>query len=90
MKRVHLWVSGAVQGVWFRESMRQEAERRRVRGWVRNIPDGRVEAVLEGEPGAVEALVHWSRRGPERARVAGVEAREEPAAGGLAGFRVER
>ena len=64
---------GRVQGVWFRESMRREAERLEVRGWVRNRPDGSVEAVVQGRLASVEAIVHWARRGPEAAEVVGLE-----------------
>ncbi|MHB0980898.1 MAG: protein-L-isoaspartate(D-aspartate) O-methyltransferase [Thermoleophilia bacterium] len=71
-QRVHVLVEGRVQGVWFRESMRAEAERLGVHGWVRNLSDGRVEAVFEGESGAVDAMVEWTHRGPERARVTAV------------------
>jgi acylphosphatase len=63
--------------VWFRESCRQEAEARGVAGWVRNCPDGRVEAAFEGEPDAVEALVGWCSIGPTRARVVRVEVVDE-------------
>jgi acylphosphatase len=70
-------VSGRVQGVWFRESCRREAEARGVAGWVRNCPDGKVEAAFEGEPDAVEALVGWCSIGPTRARVVRVEVIEE-------------
>src|ERR1041385_5889444 len=64
VKRLHVWVSGTVQGVFFRESARAEAERRGVAGWVRNLPDGRVEAVFEGPAVEAEAMVDWCRRGP--------------------------
>ena len=64
---------GRVQGVWFRESMRQEAGRLGIAGWVRNRMDGSVEAVVQGAPGAVEAIVAWARRGPESARVASLD-----------------
>ena len=77
----HVRISGLVQGVGYREAMRAEAIRRRVRGWVRNRRDGSVEAVLQGEAEAVEAVVAWARRGPATARVAAVES--QPAAGGL-------
>ena len=70
-------VSGRVQGVWFRESCRQEAEARGVAGWVHNRPDGKVEAVFEGAPDAVDALVGWCSIGPIRARVVRVEVIEE-------------
>jgi len=85
--RRHIRVWGAVQGVFFRASCAREAERRGVAGWVRNVPDGSVEAVVEGEAAAVEALTAWCRRGPNGARVDGVEAADEPPEG-LQGFRV--
>jgi acylphosphatase len=69
-----LQVRGRVQGVWFRESMRQEAARLGVTGWVRNRPDGSVEAVVQGTAEAVDAITDWARRGPEQARVDDVEA----------------
>jgi acylphosphatase len=68
-----LAIRGIVQGVWFRESMRQEAERLGVTGWVRNRADGSVEAVVQGTPETVESLLAWARRGPPQARVDGVE-----------------
>jgi acylphosphatase len=69
VKTLHLHILGRVQGVWFRESMRREAERLGVAGWVRNRPDGSVEAVAQGAPEAVDALVAWARIGPPQARV---------------------
>ena len=75
--RKRVVVSGRVQGVWFRESCRNEADARRVAGWVRNRPDGKVEAVFEGAPDAVEALVGWCEIGPIRARVVRVEVTDE-------------
>ncbi|MEW6133584.1 MAG: acylphosphatase [Pseudomonadota bacterium] len=76
MPCLRLLISGRVQGVWFRESMRQEALKQGVSGWVRNLPDGRVEAVVCGEDGAVDRLLEWARRGPPMAQVTGVEAAE--------------
>lgn len=67
---------GRVQGVWFRESMRQEAERLGVTGWVRNRIDGAVEAVVQGAPDAVDAIIAWARRGPRDASVASLEVEE--------------
>lgn len=69
MKTLQLRIEGRVQGVWFRESMRREAERLGVTGWVRNLPDGAVAAVVQGTAEAVDALVDWSRSGPPMARV---------------------
>ncbi len=80
-------VHGTVQGVFFRDSTRRRADSAGVKGWVRNRPDGAVEAVFEGEPAAVEDLVEWTRRGPRGADVADVEETEEPPEG-LAGFEV--
>ncbi|HUZ21253.1 MAG TPA: acylphosphatase [Acidimicrobiales bacterium] len=85
--RRRLRVTGQVQGVWFRESTRREAERLGVRGWVRNCTDGSVEAVLEGDAGPVAELVRWSRSGPPRAHVLAVELSEEEPLG-EPGFRV--
>jgi acylphosphatase len=87
MTRKRVIVSGRVQGVFFRDTTRQRAEVAGVAGWVRNTPDGTVEAVFEGEPGAVDELVEFCRRGPGRAEVAGIEVEEEqPEA--LSGFEV--
>ena len=67
--RAAVRVSGRVQGVFFRSEARGRARSLGVAGWVRNAPDGSVEAVLEGERGAVETLVRWCERGPSGARV---------------------
>lgn len=89
MKRAHVFVSGTVQGVFFRKTTKEQAEQHGVAGWVRNLDDGRVEAVFEGEPGDVEAMVAFCHEGPERARVASVDvADEEPE--GIDGFTVRR
>jgi acylphosphatase len=85
--RRRLRVTGRVQGVWFRESCREVADRLRVAGSVRNRADGTVEVVVEGPPSEVEALVAWCRSGPRAAEVTGVEAVEEEPEG-LVGFRV--
>jgi acylphosphatase len=74
-------VHGHVQGVFFRDSTGRLAERHGVAGWVRNNPDGTVEAVFEGEPDAVERLVAFAREGPRGAVVARVEVHDEPDAG---------
>lgn len=80
-------VSGRVQGVGFRDATVRQARARGVAGWVRNRPDGTVEAVFEGDPEAVAALVSWCEQGPRMALVDRVEAVEEPDEG-LAGFGV--
>jgi acylphosphatase len=69
MKTQHLLIQGRVQGVWYRESMRREAERLGVAGWVRNAPDGSVEAVVQGSDEAVDALIAWAHDGPPMAQV---------------------
>jgi acylphosphatase len=85
--RVRVRVRGRVQGVFFRAEARARAESLGLAGWVRNLPDGRVEAVFEGEDDRVESMVEWCRRGPAGAEVEAVDVeREEPV--GETGFRV--
>jgi len=86
--RAHVFVSGMVQGVFFRSETQYEANRRKVTGWVRNLPDGRVEAVLEGERADVEKLIEFCRRGPPGARVTKFEVRWEEYKGKFRGFEV--
>jgi acylphosphatase len=71
--RARVIVSGVVQGVFFRETTRREALGRDLSGWVRNLSDGRVEAVFEGEPESVDDMVAWARTGPPRAIVVSLE-----------------
>ena len=85
--RTRVIVEGIVQGVFFRESTRRTAERFGVSGWVRNLPDRRVEAVFEGEPEAVEGIVAWAHIGPVHASVESIERFAEPAEG-IVGFSV--
>jgi acylphosphatase len=72
----HLLISGRVQGIGFRYSMADEAERLGVTGWVKNRRDGTVEAVVDGDPRALEAILAWARRGPRGARVTDVQVSE--------------
>jgi acylphosphatase len=81
---LHLVICGRVQGVFYRDSMRREAQRLGVAGWVRNRSDGAVEAVVQGDAAAVDAIVRWARQGPEHAQVAGVDI--EPVGGIYTGF----
>lgn len=83
----HVVVSGRVQGVFFRDSCRSEAEAAGVRGWVRNCGDGAVEAVFEGEPRAVERMLSWARHGPPHAQVTDVVV-EDADPSGMSGFEV--
>jgi acylphosphatase len=87
MLRRRVIVRGRVQGVWFRGATQAEARAAGVAGWVRNRPDGSVEAVFEGSPAEVARLLAFCRRGPPSARVERVEEFEE-APEGLAGFSI--
>ncbi len=87
--RAHLIVRGKVQGVWYRGSTQSAAGRiGGLGGWVRNLPDGTVEAEVEGARDRVEALIDWCRQGPPHARVDDVEIEWETASGEYADFQV--
>jgi acylphosphatase len=87
--RAHVLVSGTVQGVFFRATTRDEAHSRGVDGWVRNLDDGRVEAVFEGSESGVDALVDWCHEGSPAATVSAVDVEyEDPE--GLDGFEIRR
>ena len=87
--RAHLFISGQVQGVGYRFSTVSEARRWGVKGWVRNLPDGRVEAVLEGDKSGIEGIINWCHKGPSAAVVKDVTVEyEEPE--GLNGFETRR
>lgn len=73
MKAFHITIHGRVQGVWFRATTREQARLLGVYGWVRNTPEGDVEAHVQGEPDAVDNLIAWCRQGPPGARVDSVE-----------------
>jgi acylphosphatase len=85
-KTLRLVIYGRVQGVFFRDSMRREAQHLAVAGWVRNRSDGTVEATVHGEPTAVDAIVRWAHRGPQHAQVTRVNI--EPDEGSYTFFEV--
>lgn len=89
-RRVHLVVKGLVQGVSYRATASDQARTRGLSGWVRNLPNGDVEALAEGDPLAVEAFIAWCRRGPDEARVTSVVVDERPLDGALGPFGVVR
>jgi acylphosphatase len=86
--RAHVYVSGEVQGVFFRDATRQRAEELGLAGWVKNLPDGRVEALFEGPAEKVEEAVRWCEQGPPHARVENVDSERGEAQGDLRGFEV--
>jgi acylphosphatase len=86
--RAHVVVSGRVQGVFFRNETQEEAYRRNVTGWVRNLPDGRVEAIFEGEKAEVDVLIEFCRRGPPGARVMKVDVAWENYSGEFKSFSI--
>ncbi len=88
--RAHVWISGRVQGVFFRAHTKEVAEKLGLTGWVRNLPDGRVEAVFEGEEEAVKEAIEWCKRGPPLAKVERVEVRYEDPTGEFKDFRIIR
>ena len=87
--RVNIIVSGKVQGVYFREKTRKKSEELGVFGWVRNLSDGRVEAVFEGEKDKVKEMVEWARKGPFWAKVNGLEASWEEYKGEFGNFEIK-
>jgi acylphosphatase len=88
--RVHIFVSGRVQGVFFRVETRYEAMKRNVAGWVRNTYGGRVEAIFEGEREDVEKLIEFCRKGPPGARVTKIDVQWEEYTGEFKSFKIRR
>ncbi len=86
--RAHAYISGRVQGVSFRYFTYHEALRGGLRGWIRNLQDGRVEAVFEGDKESVQKVLEWSENGPPGAHVEGVEVEWEEPSDSLTGFNV--
>ena len=88
-KQVHCVVRGRVQGVFFRASAQREAKRLGLTGWVRNLADGSVEIVVEGEDEQVRELLQWAQHGPSAARVDRVDTRWRSYTGEFSDFRIE-
>jgi len=88
LKRVHVIISGRVQGVFFRARTKTMADSLNLKGWVRNMPDGSVEAVFEGSGLAVNEAVEWCRKGPSHAIVTNLVETEEPYKGEFGIFRI--
>lgn len=88
MARKHVFIEGKVQGVFFRDSTRRKAGELGVEGWVRNLPDGRVEGLFEGSNDAVEALIAWCHEGPPTANVERVQIQEADEGATVEGFEV--
>jgi acylphosphatase len=87
--RKHVFIEGTVQCVSFRKAAKRVAAEHGVNGWVRNLPDGRVEAVFEGEQGKVNKLTCWCSKGPERAAVRSIHVLEEQYSGDFNCFSIE-
>jgi acylphosphatase len=87
-ERAHVFVAGQVQGVFFRDSTRERAEQLDLAGWVKNLPDGRVEAVFEGSPERVREMIQWCEQGPPHAAVEEVDSEFEASKGDLERFEV--
>ena len=86
--RAHVFIRGKVQGVYFRQNTKQAATRRGVTGWVRNLPDGRVEAIFEGYNADVNEVIEWCHVGPAKSKVEDVDVIFEKYTGELANFTI--
>jgi len=88
MKRLHVYISGRVQGVFFRAYTQETAQSLNLGGWVRNLPDGRVEAVFEGNEKNITTMLAWCKKGPPYAVVEKAYAQEEPFTGEFQEFKI--
>lgn len=88
LRRAHIYVSGRVQGVFFRATVESIAKQFRLKGYVKNLPDGRVEIVAEGEKQALEHLINWARRGTRLAKIEEVEATWQEPTGEFGDFHI--
>ncbi len=89
MRRIHVWISGNVQGVFFRAHTRRKAMELGLKGWVKNLGDGRVEAIIEGKDESVKEVLDFLRKGPFGARITKFDAKEEKYAGEFKFFEIE-
>lgn len=87
--RIHVFVSGRVQGVFFRSAAKHYADRYKVKGWIRNLPDGKVEAVFEGEKKDVEKMIEFCKHGPTSARVTTLNVTSEKYTGEFDSFKMK-
>ncbi len=87
-QRIHVYVKGKVQGVFFRQAIKAMAKKNKVFGWVRNLKDGKVETVLEGDDVDIISMVEWCHAGPANARVEDIEIRNEKFKGEFSKFEV--
>lgn len=90
MKRVHIFVKGIVQGVFFRHFTQQQARQLDIKGWVRNLPDGRVEIVCEGSTDSIEKMIAWCKKGPQGAYVEGIDVQYEEYKNEFTDFKIIR
>ena len=88
LKRLHLLISGRVQGVFFRESTKRKAKSLNLKGWVRNLPDGKVEILAEGEKENLEKLFRWAKKGPLLAKVKKLSAQWQEFQGEFEDFEI--
>ncbi len=86
--RAHIYVTGKVQGVYFRQNTKQVASKHGITGWVRNLDDGRVEAIFEGEEMSINKVIEWCHIGPSKAHVDNVDVKFEKYAGEFANFDI--
>lgn len=87
--KAHVYIGGRVQGVFFRSETQDEAVRRNVLGWVKNLPDGRVEAIFEGEKEDIEKVIEFCKRGPSGAKVTKVDVQWQNFTGEFKDFRIK-
>lgn len=86
--RAHVFISGLVQGVFFRWNTKKMADKLQLSGWVRNLPDGRVEAIFEGDKESIEKMIEWCKKGPSEAIVEKVEIIWEEYKSEYKGFKI--